>query len=545
MNKKIISAILSLCITINLTGCAKKNIQTENFSKTSEVEILDDLIIDYLKLIKETNISFSEDITFNSNEETQITNEINNINECSKEIIINSDEIYNNIIDNSEKYLESKDTTYHSVFNDDNYMNTYTNKLDITFNNEIMIQIKDYIKDSIYNEISYIISTSTSKDDFHNLSELKIIYKDSINDDEINTYATFKNNTITIYLDNIMNSSSNMFNILVISNHTIKHEFNHLRQTLCTDEKNGTNDITNILSTTSFLTEASAESSIYNQNRTSAYLEYTNDYNYLYPTERQLESKLFLMNMLDNTKSLDDYYNAIYSNSLNKLLIYFNANTKESKIEILKIIYGMNAMYLNNDYLLNTLNISINDITPDDIYNYFKFSINNAILKRTITHFIKYNLTYNDLTLEDNYILLSLIESVLVSDSARLVNNTSIGFYEEYYNDFTKLKNIYIEFLSSKYNKDYDTIINEYSSCDKDNWLSYLKSKSIYGKNSTYTLSTSDKERIDTLLSKYPKIQSIINANEYLSYELVSDMNILFIDNQDMSANGEKLVKIK
>jgi len=528
MNKRIVALILSLCITINMSGCRNKNIKdftsTDTTKDASSIE-LEEVIFDYLKLVNDTEIAFSKDIILSEEEENLLLNECLDTNVCNDIYLGDYTNMYNDIIKNTNEYLSVHVENY-SPFSDNLYLDNYTNKYNISFGMESMQQIKSYVTDSIYNEICYIMSTSKSLDDIHKLSKLRIVYADGIED---NVLARYIDDTIIIYLDNIMDSSTDMFIILTRVNQTIKHEFNHVRQENCEDKiENGSKNEIDILSDRedTFLMEASSESEIYNLYRESVYMPNEREFNYNYISERAMESNLFLMTLLDNNKPMDNYYSAIYNGSLNDLVSFLGGSTLQDKLDILKIIYGIDAMCLNNSYLTRVFSIDkLSSLDTKDIFDYFKYSYNNAIFKRVIKHFIEYNNTNNNLSIEDNYILFSLVETTLVSNSYFYRNDTKI-YYQEYFDDYNKLKDIYLEYLASKYNIDINTVYEDYTNSCKDKWLYYFRD--IVYNDGIYSLGSidDDYDKVFSLVERFPKIRSIIMANPYMIYNDVTNMNL-------------------
>ena len=158
-------------------------------------------------------------------------------------------------------------------------------------------------------------------------------------------------------------------------------------------------------------------------------------------------------------------------------------------------------------------NTNINELLTDNT----KGIVESYLLKQSVTSLINYNITKEQLSLDDNlilyhFILVNILDSASFSNYDYKTSQVSYTFYNDFIKNYELIEEIFMEYLASIYNLSDTEIKNYYDEKNKSEWLgditSYVKNKTVIG---------SDGSKVANLINKFPKIKSIVNGGTYLS----------------------------
>ena len=209
INRRIVSFLLCLTVTINACGCKQDN-KIDMVSKADSNNRTEDLEILLQENIKNlTDLGITDVVKLNDSEVDELINR-DNI-ECEKDFNITIDELIAKIKVNSFNLANGlKELDYTSFFDEDYFNNIeITNEYGYSFGKEDIALIKDDIYNALYSYLGFVLSTGTNED-IHSFTELSVVFVSDIasRDEENIAYASYSysNNVIEICLNNILNS---------------------------------------------------------------------------------------------------------------------------------------------------------------------------------------------------------------------------------------------------------------------------------------------------------------------------------------------------
>lgn len=552
INRRIVSFLLCLTVAINTCGC-KQEIKTDMVSaadSNNRAESLEVLLQENINSLADLGIMDVVKL-----DDKQIDEIINSSNvECTESTNTTIDELVSKIRVNSANLAkELPDLEYTSFFSDGYFENmNFINKYYYTYTDEDMALIKDAFYNALYSYLGFVLSTGTNED-IHSFQDLSIVFvpyiKSGNEDSVIYGVYSYANNVVEISLTSILNDSNDINSVLARIDETVKHELSHVRQSACRDKlENGGVEELNFLNgyNHSFLTEASAESILYNLCIEGGFEKLGSGFTYTYEYYRRLENKLLLCSLL-NDYSIEDYYKAINNEDINALFSYLNANTLEEKKEIFSIIYTMDALEGRNTYIMDLLG-NKDTYDKNDIFKICD-TLNNlhyiSIFKIAISNLIKYDISNNDLDLEDNVLLYYLMASQ-IADGAFIVDDTNKDeeiyyCYDKFCEQYKIIQDSFFSALSTIYhvsNDDIEVIYNKYKKVNmKDVFMDInfgYDGESLTSDNSHLVYS-----KLNRLLEKFPKIKEII-GNSYLYTDINEESSLKMLDDVQV---GRILVK--
>ena len=346
INRRVAAFLLTLCLVI--TSCSKeiKNSDIDMLSYVDGPDIRKDslvaLVQDNLASIDKTGL----DDIFNIKAST-LEVLAKDSSECSYVYPGSISDLATQIVENSQEYASQNDD-YLSLFDEDFYDTSYTNYFGIVFDENDFAKIKDNAFLTLESYLSYVYSTGNAED-IHNLVDLKIVIYADKSKERKAVFGDYDSsyNLIRVDFYNILDSAWEMNDILGRLDEVIKHELNHSLAHSCPDKlENGSLDEIDFLNDWqyTFLTEASAESSLYNLGIASGYETIGQVFYYVYDNFRELESKLLLCSLFDNNKTMEDYYRSINNEDINAFLEFLGAKTLEEKAELFRVVYAIDAL---------------------------------------------------------------------------------------------------------------------------------------------------------------------------------------------------------
>lgn len=556
INRRIGSFFLALSIVISSTGCRDKNnlkdIDMLSYVDGPEVKrvSLTNLVQAEMDNINQTGL---EDIYgLNSRIESIFLD--NNVL-CTYDYSGDIDSLLMGIIRNSKEYAKEY-PEYLSLFDEKVYESEYTNYYGILFDKEKLEEIRENILVFLESYISYVYGNGT-KEDIHNLVDLRIVI---YTDDAAKKSAAFgeydnKEKLVRINFYKILNSAWETGDILARIDEVLKHELNHVLEHSCPDKLDSTNiDEVAFLNgdNYSFITEASAESSLYNLGISSGYENKASVFYYTYDNLRNLEVKLLLCSMFQNSKSLEEYYQRINDEDINGLLEVLGAKTLEEKQELFRVVYSMDALVGRNNYPIELLGKK-KEYSKKDIFKLvdkisFKHYI--SILKYSVESLMKYNINEELLSLDDNLLAYYIVISNILDECYLLDESGDYKiyyYYEGFIEEYNLIEENYFRMLGSIYGKDVSEIRNRYKTFKKVNinrQLSYLSQGCDEDKEICMVNGYDLNERLEKLLETFPKLRVIANIRYYdgvSSYDYVKMFdNVRNPDNEDMTLRLRK-----
>lgn len=556
INRRIGSFFLALSIVISSTGCQGKNnlkdIDMLSYGDGPEVKraSLTNLVQAEMDNINQTGL---EDIYgLNSRIESVL---LNGNGLCTYDYQGDIDSLLRGIIQNSREYAKEY-PEYLALFDEKVYASEYTNYYGVLFDKEKLGEIRENILVFLESYISYVYGNGT-KEDIHNLVDLKIvIYTDEVanNSTAFGEYDN-KEKLVRINFYKILNMAWETGDIFARIDEVLKHELNHALEHSCPDKLESTNqDEVAFLNgdNYSFITEASAESSLYNLGISSGYENKASVFYYTYDNLRNLEVKLLLCSMFQNSKSLEEYYQRINDEDINGLLEVLGAETLEEKQELFRVVYSMDALVGRNNYPIELLGKK-KEYSRKDIFKLvdkisFKHYI--SILKYSVESLMKYNINEELLSLDDNLLVYYIVVSNILDECYLLDESEDYKiyyYYQGFIEEYNLIEENYFRMLGSIYRKDVSEIRNRYKTFKKVNinrQLSYLSQGCDEDKEICMVNGYDLNERLEKLLERFPKLKVIANIRYYdgvSSYDYVKMFdNVRNPDNEDMTLRLRK-----
>jgi len=378
-------------------------------------------------------------------------------------------ELVNQIKDNSNSYLNKKS----------GYISAFLTDIESKYHLD-QIATQEILKDVI----SGILKDSTNKD-ICLIKNLRFVISYD-NSNESFVYYSEKDSLLVVYPNNVRSVVDNK---KVFFWDTLKYamqcEFNKIRQCNCKCDKNENSFPYKTIS------DAALVSELYNLGKTEKII---------FDSNVEYERLILALGLFGNF-SISDYYNSIYSNDVKGFYNFCGVNNSSDIYTINKILYTMDVI---NDK--NSTESIISKIGYDYRVDAFGMIISDMIM---------YTSSNADFSLKDNLIMFNIIKNLVV-------NNVSYDYYDDAFENISKLNDLYIEFLSKHYNTTVDKILNLENS---DKILNYsLAVIDICNKNIYYDdlyfdyISYSSK-----LVERFPLLRQIlanssINSSDYYKF---------------------------
>lgn len=392
-------------------------------------------------------------------------------------------------------------------------------------------QIRLYFREVLYECLETLEEQSNDiNEDIHRFQSLKIVIDDNPNTSDLELskilgYYDHKDNLIVIHINTLKKIIENKEIYTLDANYDFKtllkavmrHELNHASQSICDCRKSKGDNVPYLYDHyVSLLVEASAESYLYNYS-SDFNLENFEYYDYLYEDERQFESLLFLMVLLNRT-DINDYYDAILDADLNSFFAFFNAYTIDEKKTLLKIIYEMDARLGRNDFKSDYYGRKSGENIKKDVDLLLSFPYLSEICRISLGNMVRYTEENDDFSLIDNLVMLEIIKNAVVREAYvydYMEDGKRIRVYDEtFVNEITTLVNKYYEYLAFEYNvplseiEELDLIVSTTVN-DIDKYyagdIKYIK----------------DIDHVEALITRFPLIKAIMyNAFNYKEYNV-------------------------
>ncbi|MCM1052754.1 MAG: hypothetical protein NC483_02085 [Ruminococcus sp.] len=360
---------------------------------------------------------------------------------------------------------------------------------------------EDLFEDNLFSntlkrELANIKNNSTNDvlDDLCHLTDLKIVNLPIAFD----AYSIYDENSNTLIIDLVkIKSKENPKEIL---KETLDHELNHVRQVKCNHNKNAMVSI-NYADFNTILLETSAESAMLHNGETK-------DETYIYYNERKDETLLFLLGMFKKGNTADNYYNAIFNSDLNALWSFYDLNSPEEIYDFYRMLYSIDSKNLRTPLIKDLANTTT-DATYFDVINTVGLSYKLDLYKSVLIKLANFTID-EDLSLEDNLILLNIINSI-ICEKITLNNNTQVYPWDDadFNANFNRLTFIYHDFLREYYHLD-QSFIGE----SKPEYIDALNAL-IRG----YDYPNKEiKTKAEELLKRFPLLRDIMK-NHYIVIE--------------------------
>lgn len=515
-------AVLGLCLTISIMSLGSIIAHSTVKASASNEKNIEG---SYLNTINSLSINLFDTTLLDSQELEELL-EIGKIkdNNCEYKIAGDKNNLYSIINLNSKNYLNSGNYKLISEIEED--------------------KIRKYIEVTILDILNKALIDKTRNEDVHKLLSLKILIGDFQDKTQYGEYFD-SDNLIVISLNNILKNANTVDDLYMSLYDTINHEFNHMFVSPCEDNINNYKLPKEV--GVSFLNEAMAESYNYNILK-STYRPVNHNYSYGYNNleERKYESKLFLLSFLDNSTSITDYYDSLFKENMADFCNYFNANSDTEIKELFSVIWLIDGRLVRNSYWSRLLgssdfsklnNININQFLTDNT----KGVVESYLLKKSVSALINYNLTKEQLSLDENlilyhFILVNILDSASYNNYDYTTHEVSYTFYKDFINNYEIIEEAFMQYLSSANGMSYESVKEYYEEKNKSEWLNDITS---YVKNKT--TNSVDGSKIANLINKFPKIKNIVNGGTFLSDFNYNNL-MAIIKANGKNKNGFKLI---
>lgn len=421
-------AMVLLAGTVFYTGKVKASSKISSKSYEKDVsecfeEYSDDMnyIKEYLEFFENYDIVYPyEKYDMSSYDIDNLIDEMKTTSDCNYTFVGDIRSIVSGIKDNSFEYL-CEHNEYDSFFPDDN-------------SDDNKYKIQEYFENVLFEILEDIYKNGTNNvnEDFHKFKDLKIVIDGNIKNGIDGLYDD-TDNLIALRFD-YNKYSYDLFReqYCDIIKHNILHELNHARQEMCSCRLNNGQELSSMdycFPYVSFITESSAESSIFNQDS-----DMERDFNYVYLNERTMEKYLFLLGMFKENNNVNDYYNAVFDSDWNRLFEFLDVSSKEDATSVMRIIDNINTLFgRSNKYyniVVNSPELLNKDqnytLTFEDVRYEVGFNFKMDILKYYLEKLIVYTSNHEDFSLEENLMMFNYAVNLVISDSY-----ISANYYED------------------------------------------------------------------------------------------------------------------
>lgn len=335
----------------------------------------------------------------------------------------NIDNIISNIKNNSSK-VDSEDLI--SAFNEDNG------------------ELLQSILSDVFNDI--IKDNNNLNSDFHILNDLKIVtYSDNSIENFVSAYLDETNtivinyNEIKVMADYYKMSFKEQVTFFITKEINTVRKFSYENDVESTLNYKGTGD--------SLVYDGTNSIELIVKNRVPINNELNNDF--IYTSEMKAQGELLLLGIANQDKDiLNKYFNAVNDNNVKELWSIYNLNSKNDIKRYYNILYSMDAKLYRNT-LINAFYDSHKNISYIDFVGLeYKLDLYNKCVNN-LFEFQK----EQELSLQDNIVLYSIILNAIVNDAYKYENNT-INYNLIFMDKINELNEYYLEYLSSYYNVD-------------------------------------------------------------------------------------------
>lgn len=502
----------------------KIKIDYKKLESERKKEIVDDFLSYYDNYEPEY---YYEDYLLSQNEVKEIVANTTNNKECTFVFDNDIEKLIETIKNNSKEYIIE-----HPEFS-----LAFDNKNDNSLSNIFELEFSNALKEIIEK------NTNNLNEDFHKMQTLKVFFGDTSiihKDDDASVlgYYDSEENIIVLSYDNIMIAANQMIeygleetspedlkfklnqNFKEVLFFTISHELNHLRQSMCdcrtTNENMGLCYENNIMT----ILETSAESELYNLNKTSIYDRTAYDYTYFF--ERRDEALLMLIAMTKNESTLQDYYNAINDTDLESLLNFYGLDNENDIYKFYKVLNIIDGLNLRSNLPYEIYGEESKEKNLEDLKKDIGYGFRNEIFAMALNNLVEYTYENKDFTFEDNIIIFNVLKNAIASDSYTYVEKiTEFGeIYDRVYDpsfvtQIIELENSYVEFLAKYYNVSEEEVRSHESSIHMSSLMG-----SINDNNSDYK----------KLFERFPLLKAILfNGSVYFE-----EYNELIDENQEL-----------
>lgn len=446
---KSLAVILSLTIgATSLTACGKKitptndNLDTSlNFSESLDKPVLSekelqDVISEYTKALTTYEVHYKyQDFFLAQDDLKQIINHAafeKLQSSCQKQIQLNSQEDIEQAINELQNQILNNSGGDVVLYKDE----------------QKEIILSDILERALKN--IFLHSSNNLVEDYCLLENAKIIIDNENEDDYLTGVYQRSDNSIYLYNQNILDMAINNYEQYIdIVTKVLEHEINHLRQYVCDCHKKYfssidylTNNYVSSDNVVTFLLEASAESSLYNQN-----IDYNKNLDYSYEMLRTIEEELFLINL--PSKNLNAYYDAIFNSSLSDLFAFFNLQYEQDIKDFYSILYTLDTM----DGRTNLADI-LKQTTDEELYKKLNYNYRAGIFKLGLKNLLNYTIQ-NELPIDENICLFNLLKKEVCHSAytTRIASDGSIAkdYDPDLIKDIISLEDIYYHFLLDYY----------------------------------------------------------------------------------------------
>ena len=470
-----------------VSGC-KYNSQIPNVAIETNADIIDEKnSISKEEIINKYQNYFNKEINYRNEDlylkEEDIDNLINNSNITPKyNYHFNGDinTIISDIQNNSNK-------------NDDSNLTTAFNK----DNNDVLEEI---LKE-IFNRIKQ--DNNNLDSDFHIIDNLKIYtYKEEDIDNNPCLYMEDNNYIIINY--NEIHKIAEYYHISYEEQlkYFLNQEINKVRKNTYKDDIES--NLNYQYNNDTLLYEGTNGIELYTKNIISNNLDQNSDY--VYNDEIKAQGELLLLAITNQDDDiLNKYFNAVNDNNLKELWNIYNLKNKDDLTHFYKILYSMDAKLHRNTMIFDYYNSNTNI----DFIDFVGYEYKLDLFTRSINNLMEYQKN-NDLSIEDNLVLYSIILNAIVNDTYKYNDNYEIEYNTLFINKINELNDMYIKYLSDYYE------INEVEIKDMINYdtrFILIDMASIMHDDNEYIEEYMNDAK--NILNKYP-ITKAVMASDYI-----------------------------
>jgi len=483
---KIVIGVVAIfsAVTISLTGCIGKKNNTTDYSNNRDYNYSYNNSTFDNPLNKVDSYTYSEDsllvtdsaynefINYLDNIQTvytyenlyEIDNALNNyeqvknfkVEEHNKSINnITVDDLFSVIKLNNKKYLDKKKAEFVSDFYEE-------------FSDSELKKICGIIVETI----NYYIDKGKVTDQEEVkciLSDLKIFEKTTLT----NAYVTD---------DNALMISPSMINTLKIKSSsanqdvfkdTISHEAIHMIQKGC-NHNTATYRIGNSFKFQNLGINPLFWNWFYEGSAEKLSNNYTGDSPLVYNYYINYINSLSYCAILNDNNLVNEMEETTLSNNLDSIFKYFGATNEETKREVIKMMFSLDIVEMDNEEFLNKLNLD----KDSDEYIKIKRNIKTSICESMTKYFYRSlaeKVKNSNVKLNDVYYLITVFEVDLDSH----LNYTSTDKYNDNKNfmkKYIEIQNNFFHYISSdmRYSQeDLDTLFNEYGTLNSSKQSNY------------------------------------------------------------------------
>ncbi len=376
-----------------------------------------------------------------------------------------------------------------------------TSAFDIAFENLITKATNNLNEDICRIQTLSIVLGDTSQVEEKSQSRFEVGVIPAINDEDENLIILDYSSIIEVCQNE---SYSDVVDAITL---TLEHELNHCRQDSCSCRMNASQQYQSIDYNSpfvSFLTEASAESELYNLEKVGD-LDDATTYDYSYISERESESLVWLLSLFQEDVSISDYYDAIFNADLEQFYHYFGLETEEDYLDFYHILYAIDSSYGRTSFLFDYYDKS--SISGNESKEAIGYAYRNDIFNKVLADMVEYTESHNDFSWKENLALFYTVKLIVLNhahESEKLEDGSyryifDSDFSQSFWNSNLK----YMEFLSNHYELDMDVLVEEEQGI-YDNIVSFMD---YYCDG--YDISLYD-EVSQSLLDNFPLLQPIL-----------------------------------